>query len=317
MGAVHASAWMTTGAKLVGVMSKNQASARHLAGTFAIRQYDNYAKLLEQIDLIDICVPTDLHKDMVIEAARAGKHIVCEKPLALNLADAEAMITACQQAGVRLFNALVVRFFPQYRAARDAVVAGQLGRLGVIRLKRAGYPPTGDENWFQREERSGGMVMDLMIHDFDYARWLAGEVERVYAKSIRSSQADSPIDYAFVTLQFKSGAMALIEGGWAYPPGFFRTSLDIAGSDGLIEWNSDDAQTIKPFLKTPDDQTVARVAVPSSILVEDPYSTEIKHAFDAINNHKAFLVTAEDGLEALRIALAAKDSLKTGRAVTL
>jgi predicted dehydrogenase len=317
MAGVHAAGWQQTDAELVGVMSKNKQSAAELAKKHGIRHIERFEELLEYTDIIDICVPTDLHKGYVLEAAKAGKHILCEKPLALTLEDSQAMIEACEAAGVRLFNALVVRFFPQYRAAREAVMAGQIGKLGVMRFKRVGYPPKGDEDWFTQEERSGGMIVDLMIHDFDYARWLAGEADRVYAKSVRESQSEAAIDYALVTIHFKSGAMAQFEGGWAYPPGYFRTSLDIAGSEGLLEWQSDDSQTIKAFLKTSEDKTVARVAIPSSVLAEDPYTSEIKHAYDAIKNNKAFLVTPQDGLEALRLALAAKESLKTGKAIRL
>ncbi len=317
MATAHAAAWQATTATLIGVTSKNQQSAVKLAQTHEVTNYPDYPSLLADVDIIDICVPTDLHKDMVLQAAAAGKQVICEKPLALTLNDSQDMIDACNAAGVRLFNALVVRFFPQYRAAQQAVTAGSIGDIAVMRFKRVGYPPSGDENWFAFEERSGGMIVDLMIHDFDYARWLAGPVERVYAKSIRGTQSDAPNDYALVTLSFKNGAMALIEGGWAYPPGHFRTGFDIAGTEGLIEWQSDDSQTIKTFLPQSQDKTVALVAVPSSVLAEDPYTTEIKHAYNAILTGEDFLVNPQDGLEALRIALAAKESLRTGQAVNL
>ncbi|MCA9838116.1 MAG: Gfo/Idh/MocA family oxidoreductase [Trueperaceae bacterium] len=317
MGNAHAKGWQKSGAEFVGVSAKNKESAKQLAETYGIKAYDNHQDLLEAVDIIDLCVPSDLHKDMVLEAARAKKHIICEKPIALTLEDAEAMIAACNKAGVRLFIAMVVRFFPQYRAAKAAIDAGQLGELGVIRLKRIGYQPLGDEAWFTDDKRSGGMIVDLMLHDLDYARSIAGEVKRVYAKSIRSTVNDAPGDYALITLGFESGAMALIEGGWAYPPGFFRTGIDIAGSEGLIEWQSDDSQTIKPFLKPQERTKVARVGIPSSSIAEDPYVTEIKHAYEAIRDNKPFLVSPEDGLEALRLALAAKESLKTGQVVFL
>jgi myo-inositol 2-dehydrogenase / D-chiro-inositol 1-dehydrogenase len=317
MGNVHAAGWKSTDAELVGVMSKNNGAALELSKKYNTKTFDSYEDLLGQVDIMDICTPTDFHKDMVLQAAKAGKHVLCEKPIALTVEDGEAMIEACTKAKVRLFIAMVVRFFPQYSAAQQAVASGQLGKVGVMRLKRVSYQPTGDEAWFTNEARSGGMLVDLMIHDFDYARWLGGNVRRVFAKSVRTQDPKAPGDYALVTLGFDDGRMALIEGGWAYPPGYFRTSMDIAGSDGVLEWRSDDAITIQPFLKPTGEKDVARVGVPSSILAEDPYTTEIKHAYDCIKHHKEFLVTAEDGLEALRIALAAKDSLKTGKAISL
>jgi myo-inositol 2-dehydrogenase / D-chiro-inositol 1-dehydrogenase len=317
MGGIHAAGWKSTDAELVGVMSKNQTAALELSQKYSTKVFDSYEDLLGQVDIIDICVPTDFHKEMVLQAAKVGKHILCEKPIALTLEDGQAMIAACNDAKVRLFIAMVVRFFPQYSAAQQAVVDGQLGNIGVMRFKRVSYQPTGDEGWFTDDARSGGMLVDLMIHDFDYARWLGGNVKRVFAKSVRGQDPNAPSDYALVTLGFDNGRIALVEGGWAYPSGVFRTSMDIAGSDGVIEWRSDDATTIQPFLKPKGEIGVARVGVPSSILAEDPYTTEIKHAYDCIKNNKPFLVTAEDGLEALRIALAAKESLKTGKAIQI
>jgi myo-inositol 2-dehydrogenase / D-chiro-inositol 1-dehydrogenase len=317
MGGVHAAGWKSTDAELVGVMSKNQRAALELSQKYSTKVFDTYEALLKEVDIIDICVPTDFHKEMVLQAAKAGKHILCEKPIALTVEDGQEMIEACNAAKVRLFIAMVVRFFPQYSASQQAVVNGQLGNIGVMRFKRVSYQPTGDEAWFTDDARSGGMLVDLMIHDLDYARWLGGNVKRVFAKSVRGQDPNALTDYALVTLGFDNGRMALVEGGWAYPPGVFRTSMDIAGSDGVIEWRSDDATTIQPFLKPKGETSVARVGVPSSILAEDPYTTEIKHAYDCIKNNKPFLVTAEDGLEALCIALGAKESLKTGKAVQL
>ena len=316
MGSAHARAWQATDASLVGVTTSHLRSATRLAEATNTRAFESYEALLAEVDIIDICTPTDLHKDMVLRAAAAGKHIVCEKPIALNIEDAKEMIAACKRANVRLFIAMVVRFFPQYRTAQQAVASGQIGTLGVIRLKRVAYQPLGDELWFTDEARSGGLLVDLMLHDFDYARWLAGNVKRVYAKSIRSQKPDAPSDYALVTLSFDNDCKALIEGGWAYPPGTFRVGMDIAGEDGVIEWRSDDSHTIQPFLKPGEAEAVDRVGIPLSG-TEDPFTTEIKHAYDAIKNGTPFLVSADDSLEALRIALAARESLETGQAVLL
>jgi predicted dehydrogenase len=317
MGAVHAQAWLEAGAQVVAVHSASLESALGLAAQYGARVCSNLTELLEHVDVVDLCVPTHLHHVMTIEVASAGRHVVCEKPMALEIADARAMIEACERAGVRLFIAHVVRFFPQYRAARDAVQSGQVGNLGVMRLKRAAYQPRiSGENWFLDPQKSGGMILDLMVHDFDYARWLGGPVARVFAKSAQASKADSPTDYALVTLEFESGAMAQIEGGWAYPVGVFRTGFDIAGSSGLIEWFSDNTNTIKSFLE-PVSSSAAEVGLPLSILAEDPYLTQIKHVKHALETGSDFLVTPHEALEALRIGLAAQRSLETGRSISI
>lgn len=310
MGEVHARAWRQAGADLVAVVSAKTEEAARLAQAWGVRAVARYEELLPLVDVVDLCVPTHLHAPMALEAMRAGRHVVCEKPIALSVGDGEAMIQAARRAGVRLFVAMVLRFFPQYRMAREIVRSGQIGSVGVIRLKRMSYrPQKAGDNWYLDEARSGGMMVDLMIHDFDYARWLAGDVKRVYARAAGDR-------YALVTLEFQSGAMALVEGGWAYPPGVFRTALDVAGTRGLIEWSSDSTLTIQTYLAA-DGERAAEVGLPLSPLAEDPFTAEIKYVLHALRSGQPFDPAPEDALEALRIALAARDSARSGRPVTL
>ena len=315
MGEVHAAAWRDTDAELIGCTSAHSDQAEALANRYKMRVFTDYAELLNEVEIMDICTPTPLHKPMVVQAAKAGKHVICEKPVALKPEDAQTMILACQEAGVRFFVGMVVRFFPQYRLAKELVANGQIGNLAVLRLKRVSYvPQKSPDNWYFDPTISGGMVVDLMIHDFDYSRWLAGEVERVYAQRSRSMRG--PAQYIQTILRFRSGAIALVEGGWAYPPGVFRTALDLSGTEGLIEWNSDQPSPVLTFLP-PKPNDTASVGLPVSGLDQDPYAAEIQHAYRAILTGTDFEVTAEDALEALRISRAAEESLSTGRPVLL
>jgi myo-inositol 2-dehydrogenase/D-chiro-inositol 1-dehydrogenase len=122
------------------------------------------------------------------------------------------------------------------------------------------------------------MVLDLMIHDFDYARWLA-------VRSIEFSRAAG--EYLQAIIRFQSGAMGLIEGGWAYPPGVFRTALDLSGSEGLIEWSSDQALPIQAHLPTAETSANS-VDLPVAELSDDPYTAEIRHAYQAIRADTPF-----------------------------
>jgi predicted dehydrogenase len=267
------------------------------------------------VELVDICTPTPLHKPMVLQAAKAGKHVICEKPIALTPEDAGAMIHACKEAGVRFFVGMVVRFFPQYRLAKELLAGGQIGTPAVLRLKRVSYvPQRSPDNWYFDPLLSGGMIVDLMIHDFDYGRWLAGEVERVYARSSRT--LGERAQYVQAVLRFRSGAIALVEGGWAYPPGVFRTAFDLSGTGGLIEWSSDQPSPVLTYFP-PQPNDTASVGLPVSGLGDDPYTAEIRHAYHAVQTGTDFEVTAEDALEALRISRAVEESLSTGRPVSL
>ncbi|HLE14421.1 MAG TPA: Gfo/Idh/MocA family oxidoreductase, partial [Anaerolineales bacterium] len=185
MGTTHAAGWEETGAQLAGMAAETVEAAQQLAGQYEVKNYPDLAAMLPDVDVVDICTPTHLHLEMVLQAAAAGKHVVCEKPLARTVNQCREMLAACRQAGVQLLVAHVVRYFPEYALARRLVAEGQIGRPGVLRLTRGSYRPKKPEgNWFLDEEKSGGILMDLMIHDYDYARWIAGEVESVYARKI-------------------------------------------------------------------------------------------------------------------------------------
>jgi predicted dehydrogenase len=317
MGSTHAAAWAATPATLAGIVAEPPAEAEPLAARYGARAYPSVAALLPDVDTVDVCTPTHLHYEMVLAAAAAGKHVVCEKPLGRTLAQGQEMIAACRAAGVRLFVAHVVRFFPEYALAKSLVDAGQVGRPAVLRLARGSYrPKKAAGNWFLDEAKSGGLLLDLMIHDFDYARWVAGEVESVFARSIGSRTADAPVDYGMAILRHRGGALTHVTGAWAYPPPTFRTGLEIAGDGGLIEFDSTATAPIELLVQAkPGD--APDVAVPPSVAAESPYTTEIKEFYAALTGGPPARVTAEDGLAALQIALAAAESARTGQAIRL
>jgi predicted dehydrogenase len=227
------------------------------------------------------------------------------------------MLAACQQAGVRLLVAHVVRYFPEYALARKLVVEGQIGRPGVLRFTRGSYRPKKPEgNWFLDEEKSGGILMDLMVHDYDIARWVAGEVESVYARRIQVEPA-APVDYGLAILRHRNGALSHIAGAWAYPPPTFRTGFELAGDEGLIEFSSDDTAPIRNLILRSKGGDSPDVGLPSSPVSESPFTSEIKEFYAALAEGGSVRVSAEDGLAAVAIAEAAIRSAQSRQAVRL
>jgi predicted dehydrogenase len=318
MGSTHAAGWAQTPAEIAGIVAETEQEAEALAARYQAPIYPSLAAILPQVDVVDICTPTHLHYPMVLEAAAAGKPAICEKPLARTVAQGQEMIAACRHAGVKLFVAHVVRFFPEYALAQALVAGGEVGKPGVLRLRRGSFRPRrAAGNWFLDVEKSGGMVVDLMIHDFDYARWIAGEVESVFARSIGSDHAGAAIDYGMAILRHRSGALSHVTGAWAYPPPTFRTGLEIAGDGGLIEFDSDASAPIQALLHRSGDGSSPDVGIPGSPMHESPYTSEIQEFYAALAEDKPVRVTAEDGLAALQIALAAAESARTGQAMRL
>lgn len=316
MGATHAAAWAKLPVTLVGICSADKARAQALADQYGVQAFGSFEDLLGAVDGIDICTPTHLHHEMVLKAARAGKHIVCEKPLSRTVAQGREMIAACKQAKVQLLVAHVLRFAPQYVQAKQVVDRGEIGQVAVQRFTRcSALPMWASDNWLMDIEKSGGMLLDLMIHDFDFARWVAGDVESVFAKSLRGQQPGAREDYGLVMLKHRNGAISNVEGGWAYPPGMFRTAFEIAGDGGLIEQPADSAVPLGVYLKQQTEKAAAMI--PTSPLAEDPYYTQVKHFLDVLVNGAAPRVTAEDGLAAVQIGLAAIESVRTGRRIAI
>jgi predicted dehydrogenase len=319
MGRTHAAAWSQTPADLAGFHSVDKVKVTALAQHYGAHIYPSLEALIADVDVVDICTPTHLHHEMVLKAANAEKHIVCEKPLARTVTQAREMIAACKRNGVQLLVAHVVRFFPEYALAKGVVERGEIGKVAVVRLTRCSFQPKlAADNWFLDVEKSGGMMLDLMIHDYDYARWVAGDVESVFAKNVRSRDPKASGDYALAILRHTNGAISNIEGGWAYPPPMFRTALEIAGDKGLIEHPAGSSVPVGVYLHKSNDGEAPEVALPKSPLAEDPYTTQIKHFYEVLMNPDMKpRVMAEDGLAALQIALAAIQSAQSGKCVKI
>lgn len=315
MGKVHAEAWSQTDARLAAVVGKKGPEGEALADAYTVRFATALEDVAGDIDVVDICTPTHLHLEHCLRAAAAGKHVICEKPLALTVADGPRMIQACRAAGVRLLVAHVLRFFPEYRLARDITARGDIGEPAVLRLSRCTFRPRKADNWYIDPARSGGMILDLMVHDFDYARWVAGDVVRVFAKAAQAS-APGGVDHALVILTHRRGAISHIEGSWAYPPPIFLTRLEIAGAAGLIECTSPETAAIEMHLRLEGGPT-QEVPLPTSPLQESPYTTQLRAFHEALVRGTEDPVRAEDGAAAVQIACAAIESVRRAAPVEI
>jgi UDP-N-acetylglucosamine 3-dehydrogenase len=302
---------------LAGYYDVSTTAAENAAAKHGGRVFRSLDEILAAVDVVDVCTSTPHHKTPVLAAAATGKDIVCEKPLARNLSDAHEMVQACKDAGVQLFVAHVVRFFSQFSMARARLLNGDIGNPGVIRTVRGGAPPgPGGRPWFTDFEQSGGVVMDVSIHDLDFVRWCFGDVERVFARGLAFAGVE-PYDHALITLRFRNGAIGHIEGSWAYPPGPFRTGFEIAGDLGLIEWDSHDPAPLTVTLKSSESPTSTSAPQLQSPLMphDDPYYLELEHFLSCLENGTPPIISAEDGLEAVKLSLATIQSIQTGQPV--
>lgn len=316
MGKVHAEAWTHTDARVAAFVGTTGAGGEALAHAYGVPFATTLEAVARHVDIVDICTPTHLHADFCLRAAASGKQVICEKPLALTVAEGQRMIQACRSAGVRLLVAHVVRFFPEYRMAREVVARGDIGEPAVLRLSRCTFRPRKADNWYADPARSGGMILDLMVHDFDYARWVAGDVVRVFAKAAQTSARPRETDHALAILTHRDGAVSHLEGSWAYPPPIFLTRLEIAGSAGLIECTSPATAAIEMHVRT-EGGLPPEVPLPTSPLWESPYTTQLRAFHEALVLGTEPPVRAEDGVAAVQVALAAVESVRRGLPVEI
>lgn len=311
MGGVHLSAYAgIPEVEVVGVADARRESAVAGAEIVGARPYASYDELVaaEDVEVVDVCLPTAFHRDLAVRAASEGRHVILEKPIARTIEDAQEILDAFSGDGPRLFVGHVVRFFPEYVGIRDKIQAGDLGTVGVVRTSRRSPFLMGWNDWYADWRVSGGVLLDLVIHDFDFLRWSLGEVERVYARGVLGHEYNR-LDYALVTLRFESGAIAHVEGHWGYP-GPFNYSIEVAGSRALLTADSTEPASLELIGGATGD-------VVDLATGENPYQTELEHFVRCIATGEESIVEGRDAYEALRISLAATESVLTGEPVTL
>jgi predicted dehydrogenase len=313
MGSTHAKAFQSIpGVAVVGVVGRDLGRASTVASSLNARPYTDLETMLrtEKPEVLDCTLPTFLHRRAVESGLAHGCQIICEKPLALTVEDGQAMIAAAQTAGARLLVGQVVRFFPEYRRVAAALREGAVGTPVSLALLRQGAYPTGRDNWFRDDDRSGGVFVDLMLHDLDWALTHLGPAERVYAKLVYRRE---PVWFAqaTATVRHRSGAISQITATWGNPSGFV-TSIELAGDGGLIRHHSQESRALTSYL-VEDQRETGGVSLPNLSASEDPYRTELAHFIDAIAGRAEPSVLPEQSLAALALALAARRSAETGR----
>jgi predicted dehydrogenase len=309
---VHAAAWKALGAD---VLVYSEAGGPELAERYGLEVVDTIEEALRRADCVDIVTPTSTHRALALAAIAAGKNIVCEKPLTLTASDSRAVYEAARTAGVHVYPAHVVRFTAPYVAAHRAVAAGRIGKVAVARFSRGGSSPAVG-TWFQDEAASGGIIMDLMIHDLDQARWICGEVETIYAVQSPPTVDNivPPFVSAHVTLTHAGGAISHIRATWGAIGTPFSTQFHVAGDAGVLRYRSTDNTGLTTSLHGAESDDLV---IPTSQLAESPYLTEIREFAEAFRGGPEPRVSAEDGAVAVYLAQAAYESITTGKVIDM
>jgi myo-inositol 2-dehydrogenase/D-chiro-inositol 1-dehydrogenase len=317
IGNVMANAYQSVPeAELVAVADVVRAVAETFAKKFDIPAvFESYAELLKSgnVDAVVICAPTFLHEEISIAAAKAGKHIFCQKPMALTVEACEAITAAAEEARVTLQTGFMLRFTPPFADVKEAISSGEIGTLIALRSSVFGWEPSAD--WFYDPAKGGGVLIDTIIHTLDLFRWYAGDVETLFASGgayvLEGAKRHGTPDNIMCSLRFRNGAMGDLYGSWT--TGFGDKTLEVYGTNGSIFVDLVGKQGGHIFIR----KRITGHSRPEGwgnlgILWKYGYLGEAHHFIKSVLGKAEPQATGRDAIEAQRLAIFADHSIRTG-----
>ena len=312
-------------ARLVAVADVIESRAQRFAKEYHAEAYTDYRRLLERrdIDVVNICTPSGMHAHMAIEAMQAGKHVIVEKPMAMNLRDADRMIATEQATGVKLCVILQNRYNPPMQDLRRVVDEGKLGRLLLGNATVRWFRPQEyyEDGWHGTYALDGGALMNQSIHHIDALQWLMGDVESVFAYTATLAHKMEAEDVGVVAVRFKSGALGSIEGSTLTYPENLEGSVAIFGERGSVKvggtalnrkvlWKIEGELEHEHALLTRDQLDPSSVYGTSHQLV-------IADMIAALRENRAPRTNAREARKSVALVLAIYESARTGKPVDM
>lgn len=320
--------------EVVAVCSAAEKNVRAFAERHRIpRWFTDYRKMYElpELDIVVLGLPNDLHCDAAVAAAAAGKHVICEKPLCLNLAEADCMIAACRQAKVKLMYAEELCFTPKYVRLKQLIDEGALGEIHMVKqLEKHDGPHAG---WFWDVKRSGGgVIMDMGCHAIEFFRWLLGgakggkaKIQSVYADLGTYVHGDKTQgdDNSTLILKMANGATAIAEESWTKPGGM-DDRAEVYGSQGAAFADLLRGNAIHTYSKPGYGYAVEKSGGTqgwSFTIYEEAWNygfpQEMAHFVSCVRDDRQPLCTGEDGKAVLEVLFAAYASAGQGKRIDL
>jgi predicted dehydrogenase len=310
---VHAHAYRESpGVRLLAVADPVPGKAERIADAHGGRVVPDLDALLAlDVDVVDVCTPPAHHASPVVAALAVGRHVICEKPLTRTLEDARRVVAAAEAASGLLMVGHVTRFEPDHRAAHDLVASGAIGEVRQLtHSATSDLPGWSEAGWLADQSLSGGPLLDQAVHSFDFARWVVGS-PAVRVHCMAADSGAGPATYALSTVRYANGAIAHVECSWAHPSARgFKMSAEIVGTEGRLAWSNSDQ--MGGVLHPRDGATEWW-----DVLSDRGFTLELRTFFEAIRSGGPSPVPAAEALEALRTALGAVESVRTGRTVDL
>lgn len=303
---------------VVGVVDVNESVGREAANKLGISSvYTSLDEAFKSVDFDAVCIgaPTFAHAEIAIQAAKNGKHVLCEKPLALTIEEADHMASAVKNNGVICQVDFMRRYDENFIKAKQLLLKGAIGEPVLVKsLGRGPGLPPGE--WFYDLKKSNGLLAEVNSHDFDTIRWFTGsDIAEVYAiagnyrcQNIRSKYPDF-YDTVAVNLKLENGTLAMVDGCCPAVYGF-EARVEILGTNGMIQLGSQNASSVLTWGRT--NELIAEGNRSWRTLFKDAYLRADKDFVDCIIHGREPQVTIEDGKKAIEVVIAGNESLKRG-----
>ena len=320
MGSTHAKAYKSLlDVEIAGIYGLSVDRVQPLADEYGTAWTTDLQRLIDDptVDAIDICLPTAQHREVTEAAIAAGKHVTLEKPIALTLADADALVALAERTDRVFMIAHVLRFWPEYMEIHKRVTSGDYGKvISGLAYRRQPFPAW--SKLFSNSSLTGGAVIDQMIHDYDALNWIIGTPTSVAAHGVTNARSGGGIDQVQVMLNY-GDASALVDGGMTMPESYpFSSTLQILCESGAFEYAfRAGGRSVEMGGGTNELMFFPNSGEPEILAPEpeDPYLGEARYFVECIaNGEKALRATPADARLALKTALAARAAVISGGA---
>jgi len=307
-------------AQIVALAGSTESNIKRLQKKFAIpHTYTDYQKMLEDqhLDAVSVTTPTHTHCRIVIDSMQAGCHVLCEKPIALTLEEAERMIEAERAARRILMMGFSQRFYKEFSLMKEIIDQGHLGAVRVAWYRRGiNMPP---QKWYAEPDKNGGVATELAIHGIDWLRWIMNaRVVQVSAESSEHPQYPGIDDNMWMMLKFDNGAIGVVGASYSFP--FLKRDIGVIGEKMAL--TVERGKVIMEGYSNYSLQMLVLKYIKYCFLVPywllyNPFQRETGHFISCIKSGTTPCATSEDGKISLEIALRAKESARSGQKIDL
>ncbi len=296
-----------------GGIAGNLSGAENAIDLSGIELFSDYGRMLNEVklDAVSITLPTFLHANFTCQALQAGVHVLCEKPMGLDTGECDHMIAAAKSSGKILQIGHCIRFWPEYVKTKELIDSGQYGKVLAVSMRRLSASPTWtSENWLMNEKRSGGVALDLHIHDTDYVQYLFGTPQAVC--SFGAPKASGGLAHIMTQYVYDDNKIVFAEGSWTMQPAFgFEMSFNVVMEGATILYDC----TRTPAFKVCEE---GKDAATPEVESGDGYSRQIDHFLRRVRGESVpEIVTLESSRNSIRIVEAEVKSIQTQQRVAL